>query len=67
MWRRTGCVPDPLAIWDARRRARGGGRRGRSGTGPGALYAANAVAGPYSPDADAAGRRALQGAGARRS
>ena len=54
-----GGVPDPLAIHRARRAltaaiaAALGDRLGR-------LYAENAVAGPYGPDADAAGRRALR-------
>ena len=55
----SGGVPDPLALHRSRRTltaaiaAALGDRVGR-------LYAENAVAGPYSPDADAAGRRALR-------
>ena len=54
-----GLVPDPLAIWDARRRLEAAAARAL-GARPGALYAANAVAGSYSPDATSAGKRALR-------
>ena len=49
-----GLVPDPLAIWGARRRLEAAAARAL-GARPGALYAENAVAGPYSPDAASAG------------
>ena len=61
-----GLVPDPLAIWGARRRLEAAAARAL-GARPGALYAANAVPGPYSPDAASAGQAGAQGAGARRS
>ncbi len=54
-----GRAPDPLAIWEARRRLEAAVARGLGGR-LAALYAENAVPGPYSPDAAAAGRRALR-------
>ncbi|HET9068150.1 MAG TPA: aminopeptidase N, partial [Amaricoccus sp.] len=54
-----GRAPDPLAVWEARRRLEAAVARAL-GERPAALHAANAVAGPYSPDAEAAGRRALR-------
>jgi aminopeptidase N len=54
-----GRVPDPPAVWEARRRLEAAAARAL-GTRPAALYAANAVEGPYSPDAASAGKRALR-------
>ena len=58
--RRRRQPPDPLAIWRARRRleAAVAARAGRPARR--ALSPSNAVPGPYSPDAGAAGRRALR-------
>lgn len=55
----AGGTPDPLEVWRRRRAleaaiARALGDRAR------VLYETNAVPGPYTPDADAAGRRALR-------
>ena len=57
-----GLVPDPLAIWGARRRLEAAAARAL-GARPGALYAANAVRGPYSPDAASAGQAGAAGRG----
>jgi aminopeptidase N len=54
-----GTAPDPLAVWRARRRLETAVAEALAGKVAG-LHAGNAVAGPYSPDADAAGRRALR-------
>ena len=54
-----GRAPEPLAIHRARH-ALIAAIAARSGTGWERLYAANAVPGPYSPDAADAGRRALR-------
>ena len=56
----SGGVPDPLAVHRARR-ALEGAVAAALGDRAARLYAANAVPGPYSPDAAAAGRRALRG------
>ncbi len=56
----TGLTPDPLVVHSARRRlerAIGQALGNRLET----IHAAHAVPGPYRPDADAAGRRALRG------
>jgi aminopeptidase N len=55
----AGRAPDPLEVWRRRRAletavARALGDRAQ------VLYESNAVPGPYTPDADAAGRRALR-------
>ncbi len=52
-------TPDPVAIWHARRALEA---EAAAALGPRlpALYADNAVPGPYSPDAAAAGHRALR-------
>jgi aminopeptidase N len=55
----AGRVPDPAAIHTARRRLEAG-IANAMGDRLGTLYAENAVAGPYTPDAGAAGRRALR-------
>ena len=54
-----GMVPDPLAVYRARRALEAAAGRAL-GTRLEPLYRANAVTGPYSPDAAAAGRRALR-------
>jgi aminopeptidase N len=55
----AGLTPDPTAVHAARRKLT---RRLAAALGPRceALHAANAVPGPYAPDAAAAGRRALR-------
>ena len=56
----AGAVPaDPLAVHAARERLRAT-IAAALGDRPARLYAANAVPGPYAPDAAAAGRRALR-------
>ena len=55
----AGRTPDPLAVYHARR-ALNARIAGALGPHLDALYAGNAVPGPYSPDAAAAGRRALR-------
>jgi aminopeptidase N len=55
-----GLTPDPLAIWQARRRLEAWVAEALAGM-TAEIYAANAVPGPYSPDAAAAGHRALRG------
>ncbi len=55
-----GLVPYPLAIWEARRKLEAA-VAGSLGDRLGRLYAQHAVPGPYSPDAAAAGHRALRG------
>jgi aminopeptidase N len=54
-----GGTPDPLAVFHARRGLEAEAA-GALGARLPALYADNAVPGPYSPDAEAAGRRALR-------
>lgn len=54
-----GEMPDPVAIRAARRRLEAAVARALGGRA-GSLYAANAIPGPWSPDAEAAGRRALR-------
>ncbi len=56
----NGGVPDPTAVYRARR-ALEGGLAAALGDRAARLYADNAVPGPYSPDAVAAGKRALRG------
>ncbi len=56
----VGRVPDPLAVHAARQAVTVAVAEALGPRLP-ALYAGNAVAGPYSPDAAAAGRRALRG------
>ena len=56
----TGGVPDPLVVW-GRRRALEAALAAALGHRVRALYETNAVPGPYTPDAAAAGRRALRG------
>ncbi len=56
----AGTPPDPLAVWTARRRLEAEAARAL-GDRPARLYRDNAVPGRYSPDAAAAGRRALRG------
>ena len=56
----SGVVPDPLAVHRARRALEAAVARAL-GDRLERLYGANAVPGPYSPDAGAAGRRALRG------
>ena len=56
----AGGVPDPLAVW-RRRRALEAAVATALGDRVRALYEANAVSGPYTPDAASAGRRALRG------
>ena len=56
----SGVVPDPLAVHRARRALEVAAARAL-GDRLERLYGANAVPGPYSPDAGAAGRRALRG------
>ncbi len=55
----SGQPPDPLAIWRARRRLEAAAAQTLAGRLD-ALFTGNAVPGPYSPDAGAAGRRALR-------
>jgi aminopeptidase N len=55
----AGTPPDPLAVWTARRRLEAEAARAL-GDRPARLYRDNAVPGRYSPDAAAAGRRALR-------
>jgi aminopeptidase N len=55
----AGMVPDPPAVHRARR-ALEAAVAGALGDRPARLYAAHAVPGPYSPDAAAAGHRALR-------
>ena len=57
----AGGVPDPLAVYRARRALEAAVGARRSATGSSALYADNAVAGPYSP-----GRRRRRPPGAAR-
>ena len=57
---RTGDVPDPLAVHAARRGLEAA-VAGALGSLVAELYATNRVDGPYTPDAGAAGRRALRG------
>jgi aminopeptidase N len=56
---RAGLTPDPLAVHHARRRL-DAALGAALGSRLEALYAGNAVHGPYTPDAVAAGRRALR-------
>ncbi len=56
----SGLTPDPLAIWQARRSLEAAVARALAARLD-RLYADHAVAGPYSPDATAAGHRALRG------
>ena len=58
--RRRRHAADPLAVWTARRRLEAEAARAL-GDRPERLYSDNAVPGRYSPDAAAAGRRALRG------
>jgi len=55
----AGGVPDPTAIHDARRRIKGELARGLEDL-PARVFDEMTVPGPYSPDAESAGRRALR-------